>query len=144
METLILWITVLVLVAVAGALIGVLVLSFRQQRVRNIWANFGLSLAFCGFFLLTWIAQAFAEWHVYAEEQRAHGAPTVVSDYIVEFGQSTLENWQSEFLQLFSFVVFSAVLIHKGSAESKDGTEEIQAAVKRIEKRLDELAEVKS
>jgi hypothetical protein len=70
---------------------------------------------------------------------RAHGEAVVVSDYLVQFGQSTLENWQSEFLQLFSFVVFSAVLIHKGSAESKDSDEEMQAALKRIEKRLDEL-----
>jgi hypothetical protein len=41
-------------------------------------------------------------------------------------------------LQLFSFVVFSAVLIHHGSAESKDGTDRIEEAVKRIESRLDE------
>jgi len=31
------------------------------------------------------------------------------------------------------------VLIHKGSAESKDSDEEMRAALKRIEKRLDEL-----
>jgi hypothetical protein len=31
------------------------------------------------------------------------------------------------------------VLIHKGSAESKDSDEEIQATLNRIEKRLDEL-----
>jgi len=73
------------------------------------------------------------------EEVRVHGEALAVSDFLVQFGQSTLENWQSEFLQLFSFVVFSAVLIHKGSAESKDSDEEMQAALKRIEKRLDEL-----
>jgi hypothetical protein len=55
----------------------------------------------------------------------------------VQLGQSTLENWQSEFLQLFSFVVFSAILIHSGSAESRDGTDRIEEAVKRIEARLD-------
>jgi hypothetical protein len=32
----------------------------------------------------------------------------------MRFGLSTFENWQSEFLQLFSFVVFSAILIHHG------------------------------
>jgi hypothetical protein len=66
-------------------------------------------------------------------------ATVVVSDYLVQFGQSTLENWQLEFLQLFSFVVFSAVLIHKRSAESKDSDEEMQATLNRIEKRLDAL-----
>jgi hypothetical protein len=139
MRTFILFLTVAVLVAVAGALIATLVYSIRHERAQKLWKNFGLSIAFCGFFLLTWIAQAFAEWGVYAEEARAHGEPLAVSDYLVQFGQSTLENWQSEFLQLFSFVVFSAVLIHKGSAESKDTDEEMQATLKRIEKRLDEL-----
>jgi hypothetical protein len=139
MRTFILFLTVAVLLAVAGVLIATLVYSMRRERAQKLWKNFGLSIAFCGFFLLTWIAQAFAEWGVYAEEARTHGEAVVVSDYLVQFGQSTLENWQSEFLQLFSFVVFSAVLIHKGSAESKDSDEEMQAALKRIEKRLDEL-----
>jgi hypothetical protein len=35
-------------------------------------------------------------------------------------------------------VVFSAILIHHGSAESKDGTDRIEATVRRIERRLDE------
>lgn len=56
----------------------------------------------------------------------------------------SLENWQSEFMQLFSFVVFAPVLIHKGSAESKDGEEEIKATLGRIEKRLDELSPAES
>lgn len=139
MQTFIVFLTVALLIAVAGALIATLVFSIRRERAKNLWKNFGLSIAFCGFFLLTWIGQALAEWGVYAQEARAHGEGVVVSDYLVQFGQSTLENWQSEFLQLFSFVVFSAVLIHKGSAESKDSDEEMQAALKRIEKRLDEL-----
>ena len=145
MKTVVLWVTGLVLVAIAGALIGTMVLSIRRERrVRKIWANFGLSIAFCAFFLVSWIAQGFAEWGAFSQEQRAHGEPVAVSDFVVQFGQSTLENWQSEFLQLFSFVVLSAVLIHKGSAESKDGTDEIQATLGRIERRLDELDRVGS
>ena len=56
-----------------------------------------------------------------------------------EFGQSTLENWQSEFLQLFSFVVLAALYIHKGSAESKDGDEKLEASLRRIEEHLGTL-----
>lgn len=40
--------------------------------------------------------------------------------------------------QVVSGVVFSALLIYQGSAESKDGTDRIEQAVKRIESRLDE------
>jgi hypothetical protein len=78
-----------------------------------------------------------AEWGVYRQDQLTHGEPVSLADFFVQFGQSTFENWQSEFLQLFSFVVFSAILIHHGSAESKDGTDRIEESVKRIERRLD-------
>ena len=47
--------------------------------------------------------------------------------------------WQSEFLQLFSFVVMAALVIHKGSAESKDGEEKIEASLRRIEEKLGTL-----
>ena len=45
-----------------------------------------------------------------------------------QFWESTLENWQSEFLQMFSFAVLSALFIHRGSAESKDSDEQIKRA----------------
>jgi len=49
-----------------------------------------------------------------------------------EFGQSTLENWQSEYLRLFSFMVVSAVLIHHSSCETKDATERTERAVAEV------------
>ena len=69
----------------------------------------------------------------------AHGEQATLGGYTVEFGQSTLENWQSEFLQLFSFVVLSALLIHRNSAESKDSDERMEEKIDKIAKRLDEL-----
>ena len=53
--------------------------------------------------------------------------------------ECTPENWQSGFLQLFSFVVLSAYFIHKGSAVSKDSDEQMQKSLDRIEKRLKAL-----
>jgi hypothetical protein len=73
------------------------------------------------------------------QEQITHGEPTRVADYLVQFGQSTLENWQSEFLQLFAFVVFSAILIHHGSAESKDSDDRMERKIDDITRRLDEM-----
>jgi hypothetical protein len=142
MEGFALWTTLIVLVGVASFLLGMLVHSIvrerRTSRVRRIWANFGLSLAFAALFLVSWAAQGVAEWEVYASEQAAHGEPARLSEFWVYFGQSTLENWQSEFLQLFSFVVLAAVLIHHGSAESKDGTDRIEQTVKEIRSMLQE------
>lgn len=143
MTTIALWTVLLTLLGVSAYLIGALVKSVLDERrsnnLRRIWRNFALGISFAVLFLVSWFVQGIAQWETYRLEQAQHGEPAVVSEYIVHFGQATLENWQSEFLQLFSFVVFSAVLIHKGSAESKDSDEEMQATLKRIEERLDEL-----
>jgi len=135
-ETIALWSTSIVLVGTSAFLLGMMVRSIvrerRDSRVRRIWQNFGLSLTFAALFLVSWVAQGLAEWSAFVQEQRTHGQTARFSDFWVAFGQSTLENWQSEFLQLFSFVVVSAVLIHHGSSESKDGTERIERAVNEI------------
>ena len=142
MKTFAIWATLAILLGVSLTLVAVTVQSIRKERrrsgLRKIWP-FGLSIAFCALFFVSWMGQAVSEWEAYRDQQLAHNEPVEVSGYIVEFGQSTLENWQSEFLQLFSFVVFSAVLIHGGSAESKDGDDRIKEALQRIERKLDEL-----
>ena len=103
------------------------------------WREFGLSLALTGLFFATWLGQGIAEWQVFTDEQRAHGEPVAAGDFFATFAQSTLENWQSEFLQLFAFVVLAALYIHRGSAESKDGTEQMEASLRRIEEQLGTL-----
>jgi hypothetical protein len=134
-----------IVVTAAGALflVGSLVRSIHQERrrsrVHKIWKNFGLSIAFCVLFLTSWVGQALTEWQVYRSEQLALGQQADAQGFTFEFLQSTLENWQSEFLQLFSFVVLSALLIHRGSGESKDIDDRMEASLQRIEKRLEEL-----
>jgi hypothetical protein len=46
---------------------------------------------------------------------------------------------QSEFLQLFTMVVLTAFLIHKGSHESKDQDEKVDQTLARIEQRLERI-----
>src|ERR687897_597931 len=43
------------------------------------------------------------------------------------------------FLLMFSFVTLSALYIHKGSAESKDTDEKLEASLRRIEEHLGTL-----
>ena len=142
-ESVVLGITGLVVGAIAGVLFFVMVKSIlderRSSRIRKTWSNFGLSIAFASLFLISWVAQAVAEWGVYRQEQSTHGEPTSIADYLVHFGQSTLETWQSEFLQLFAFVVFSAILIHHGSAESKDSDDRMERKIDDIAKSLKEI-----
>lgn len=53
------------------------------------------------------------------------------------------ENLQSEFWQLFTFVVLTTYLVHKGSHESRDGQDKFEADVQMrldaISRRLDAL-----
>jgi hypothetical protein len=53
----------------------------------------------------------------------------------------TFENWQSELLQLLTFVALTTYLVHRGSHESKDTDERMQSQLDRIEQRLATLRE---
>ncbi len=129
---------IVVVVGVTAYLIGTLGRSIQNEKHTSmrVWKNFGLSLGFCFLFLITWVAHAIAQWQTYTDQQREHNEPVEIGDFVADFSQATLENWQSEFLQLFSFAIMAAVFIHKGSAESKDGTDRIEEALKRIEDQL--------
>jgi hypothetical protein len=115
--------------------------SIKNERSqgRSIWREFGLGLTLMILFFGTWIAQGITQWQTFTDEAREHGESPEAGDFFAEFGQSTLENWQSEFLQLFAFVTLAALFIHKGSAESKDGDEKIEASLRRIEEQLGTL-----
>jgi hypothetical protein len=72
------------------------------------------------------------KWFNYVDEQRAHHQPLEVGQYLVQALDETLENWQSEFMQLIWQVAGLALLLHVGSPQSKEGDE-------RKEEKLDEL-----
>jgi uncharacterized membrane protein YraQ (UPF0718 family) len=140
--TVLLVIAVVLMVAVVGFLVGVLIKSIRNEQrksgARKIWANFGLSLVLATLFFTSWIAQGFSQWQEFVQTQRAHNEPAAFRDFVGEFSARTLENWQSEFLQLFSFVVLAALYIHRGSAESRDADDRMEEALHRIEQMLKE------
>jgi hypothetical protein len=122
-------------------LVASLLRSIRDERTpgRSVWREFGLGLALMILFFTTWVAHLISEWQVFTDEQLAHGEDPAMGDFVAQFAQSTLENWQSEFLQLFTFVALAALYVHKGSAESKDGSEKLEASLRRIEEHLGTL-----
>jgi hypothetical protein len=132
-------VTVLILMAgITIYLVGAMTRSIHNEKSTSmkLWKNFGLSLAFCTLFLLSWIGQGAAQWQRFTDDAKEHGEKAELGDFFADFSASTLENWQSEFLQLFSFTVITAILIHKGSAESRDTDDRVEAAIKRIEDHL--------
>ena len=104
--------------------------------------DYGLSLVLAGLFLASWIAHALTGWVAFAADQQSHHEVAQLfggSGYIWEWLDCTFDNWQSEFLQLFTMVVLTAFLIHKGSHESRDSETEMRVALLRIEEQLEEL-----
>jgi hypothetical protein len=98
-----------------------------------------LGLVFVTLFLAAWVAQFIVQYQEYKVTQDELGEPIesiLSSNYMAEFWQATLENWQSEFLQLASFVILSAYLVYKGAAESPDGNERIEAMTVAIAAKL--------
>jgi hypothetical protein len=84
----------------------------------------GLSLVlFVLFFFSFLVGQSLTGHLHYNNEQQEHGQPTVgYVEYLgtSHFLEATMENWESEFLQMFFFIVLTVFLYQKGSAESKD------------------------
>ena len=107
------------------------------------YRRYSLSIVLLALFLGSWGLQTWMGWVEFRAEQQAHGEVAHIfgsGGYLWAWGQATFENWQSEFLQLFSFVVLASVLIHKGSPQSKDGQDELKDAIERIELRLADLS----
>jgi predicted nucleic acid-binding protein len=86
----------------------------------------GLTVALMLLFAASILGQWVAGWHVANEDAARHGAPLMsLWSYAIspEFLSSVFENWESEFLQMSAYVVLTAILFQRGSAESKDPDE---------------------
>ncbi|HEX7998280.1 MAG TPA: DUF6766 family protein [Pyrinomonadaceae bacterium] len=88
----------------------------------------GLSLVLFGLFFFSFlVGQSVMGYKEYNDDQEEHGRPTInYTQYLgtAHFLEATMENWESEFLQMFAFIFLSAFLYQKGSAESKKLDEE--------------------
>jgi hypothetical protein len=94
--------------------------------ISVIWKNNSLSIVL---FLITVVfigAMFLTGWQVYDRELAEHGRPAIGAvDYLTSghFLSTMFENWESEFLEKAAYVVFTAFLIQRGSAESRDPDE---------------------
>jgi hypothetical protein len=110
--------------------------------MKKLWENYSLSIVLAVLFFAAWILQTWTGWVEFAGQQQQHGETARWfgdSGYIWSWGKATMENWQSEFLQLLTFVTLTTFLMHKGSPESKDSDEQTKQSLERIEERLDSL-----
>jgi hypothetical protein len=97
------------------------------KDVRQVLRSSSLSVAFLAIFALALIGQSIAGYAQNNEELAQHGQQPVTfiefvtsSDFVVDVA----ENWQSEFLQFFLFILATIWLVQRGSPESKKAGDE--------------------
>ena len=84
--------------------------------------NYGLSIAFGALLLCALTGQALTGMAGYNERALDVGLPEVsIGAYLTssEFAVDVAENWQSEYLQFFLYIVLTVWLVQRGSPESK-------------------------
>ncbi|MGI5132115.1 DUF6766 family protein [Pseudonocardia sp. CA-107938] len=82
----------------------------------------GLWLCFAGLFALSVVGQAFAGLADHNHLQVAAGvAESTWGEYVTssDFATDVAENWQSEYLQFFLYIIVTVWLVQRGSPESK-------------------------
>lgn len=88
-------------------------------------------------FLLSLAGHWWLAWGAYRQEQAEHGAPADVSGYLLEVGRDTLENWQSEFLQLVWQVAGLSFLLFVHSPQSREEDDRMEAKIDAILRAVD-------
>lgn len=119
-----------------------LLLLRKEADVARLWRNYNLSIVLFAIFLVCWVLQTISGWNEFVANEVQHGTTPELfgsEGYVWPWLQSTMENWTSEYLQLFSFVTLTAYLIHRGSPESKDGNERLERKIDEIKRQVESL-----
>lgn len=102
------------------------------MNTTTILKNYGYVWVTLFLFFFSLLGHWVFAWSAYLDEQEAYNQPIEASSFFVETTRDTLENWQSEFLQLVWQVAGLSFLWFVGSPQSKEGDE-------RKEEKIDEI-----
>jgi hypothetical protein len=83
----------------------------------------GLTIVLTAAFAFSIAAMALTGWSAHNQELSRHGSSEIgLLAYLGrgEFLSAVFENWESEFLQMAAYVILTAFLFQRGSAESRD------------------------
>ena len=103
--------------------------STTSLRHASVWKRYSFAWVTGALFLVSLAGHWWLAWHAYLDEQALHGASVDVSGFLIETGRDTLENWQSEFLQLVWQVAGLAFLFHVGSTQSREGNDRMEGKI---------------
>lgn len=109
----------------------------KQKSKPGIFKKKGYVWATLFLFILSVLLHWTFGWQAFKQEQIAHNQAIIFSEYMVEMMRDTMENWQSEFLQLIWQVAGLSFLWYVGSPQSKEGEERKEEKLDHILKQLD-------
>lgn len=99
--------------------------------------KYGFAWVTLGFLVVSFFGHWLFGWFAFVGKQQQLGLPVEVGAYVIEMLRDTLENWQSEFLQLLWQVVGLTALLYVGSPQSKDSEDRTEAKLDAILRRVD-------
>lgn len=91
--------------------------------MKNVFRDNGLTIVLTAMFLFSLVGMIWSGHVAYNEELKEHGSATIgLLAYLRsgDFLSALFENWESEFLQMSAYVMLTAILFQRGSAESRD------------------------
>jgi hypothetical protein len=94
--------------------------------MRTFLKNNGLTLTYLGLFAAALFLMSVSGHRAYNADRRDHQeGPVTYGAYLHsgDFIEGVFENWESEFLQMGTYVIFTAFLFQVGSSESKSPDE---------------------
>lgn len=122
--------------------------------MKRAWRNYSLAVVLCALWLFSWALQTWFGWRDYVSEMQEQGTVETLElqragdsvmgtvryqdatwdGYLDRWAEATFENWQSEFLQLLTFVVLTTYLVYRGSHESRDGQDRMEDKIDALQR----------
>lgn len=84
------------------------------------------------FFAVSWLIHGITAYNQFVEEQNEHGQPVVMNVFWNEFIRQTMENWQSEFLQLSWQIGGLMILFAVASPQDRLGDQRKEKILEKI------------
>jgi hypothetical protein len=107
---------------------------------QNLWSRYSFFWVTLFLFVGSLVAQWLFGWQAFVDEQLAHRQEVDALEYFHQMMRDTMENWQSEFLQLIWQVGGLAFLYHIGSPQSKEGDDRKEEKLDLILQAVDKEA----
>src|SRR5918996_711903 len=105
------------------------------RLVKTTLKYYGFFWVTLGLFIMSISLHWLFAWYSYVQEQTEHNQPIELNDYFNETIRDTMENWQSEFLQLIWQVAGLSFLWYIGSPQSREEHDRLEEKVDYLIKR---------